>query len=311
MMPRTRRNHTTSSPRWVRTLLRGLLMGVAGSIVIVTLFTLVVTRADAQGAGSPELQGEFRGIGSARGMTVTIVDAGPEPSGRFVDSNGVEAEIGGGWRDGAIEAVLDFPGRPVVVRLAPVALGLQMAVLPLDAEGRPREAERRLLAFLRDDLQAPQQEALYMEPPARSDGESDPDVFLASYQFWPPDGVSRGFSQIGARYRTLIRFFPQLHADVLWKLCDAPEAREMVAEALRGQGATCADVVATVEQVQRSGRFMAWKRAVQADIDRLLPPVQCARGYVVRPDICEPAAALMAERAVSLETVGGALARWR
>ena len=33
----------------------------------------------------------------------------------------------------------------------------------------------------------------------QADGVLDPDVFLASYPFWSPTGVSRGFEAIGAR----------------------------------------------------------------------------------------------------------------
>jgi hypothetical protein len=195
--------------------------------------------------------------------------------------------------------------------MTPAAMGLQMTVLPLDREGRPLRQQARSLAFLREGVEAPEQPELYMDAPARAGQETDPDVFLASYQYWTPEGVARGFDNIGARYRTMIRLFPQLHADVLWKLCRAESQRELLAEALRGQGADCAAIEGTVDRLQETGRFGEWKRAVQAEIDALLPAVQCARGYIVKESVCGPASQRMSEAAVSLETVGTALARWR
>ena len=258
----------------------------------------------------PELDGTWVGLASAQGMTLTI-EAGRTPSGRFLDSNGTAAEIGGGWRDGGLEFLLNFPGRPVFARAVPAALGVQLTVITFGADGAPMAAEARILAFVPEGTATPVQPGLYMDPPKRDDGESDPDVFLASYQFWPPDGVMRGFSQIGARYRTMIRFHPQVHADVLWKLCGSSLRRDLIAEALRGQGASCADVTATVDRLQDEGRFTQWKSAVEAEITRMLPAVQCARGYIVRESVCGPASQRIAEAAVSLETVGTTLAQWR
>ncbi|MGM0585002.1 MAG: hypothetical protein ACQEUZ_10170 [Pseudomonadota bacterium] len=259
----------------------------------------------------PSLEGVYVGIGPARGMRVEIRDAGRTPAGRFVDSNGTEAKIGGGWKEGGLEALLNFPGRPIYARFTPAAGGLQMTALPLDPEGNPLRQEARALAFLREGTATPEQPELYQDAPKRAGQETDPDVFLASYQYWTPDGVARGFDNIGARYRTMIRLFPQLHADVLWKLCGAQEQHGLLAEALRGQGASCADIEATVTRLQEAGRFAEWKGAVQSEIETLMPAVQCARGYIVKESVCGPASARMAEAAASLETVGGALARWR
>lgn len=310
---RSRPDRTRPTPRWVRRVLLSLLLAVVIAAGVVFGFAFLISRAGAQTDDAPvaALKGTFEGLGTAQGMRIVIDDAGRTPSGRFFDSNGIEAEIGGGWKAGGLEAVLAFPQRAVFVRLAPVSLGLQMTVLPIDGEGKPMPDQRRVLAFLREGVAMPKQPPLYQDPPERADGESDPDVFLQSYQFWPPDGVARGFSQIGPRYRTMIRFFPQLHADVLWKLCDASTGRDLLAESLRGQGADCAAIVGTVERLQREGRFLDWKAAVQREIDLMMPSVQCARGYIVKQEVCEPASRRVAQAAVSMETVAGALARWR
>lgn len=280
-------------------------------LALVALLLAAAPPAAAQDAPVPALEGRYVGIGPARGMQVEIDDVDAEPGGRFVDSNGREAAIGGGWKQGALEAVLEFPTRPVFVRMTPAAMGMQMAVLPLDAEGRPLRDQARVLAFLREGVETPEQPAFYMNAPSRPGQEIDPDVFLASYQFWEPEGVANGFDNIGARYRTVLRMFPQIHADVLWKLCQADSQKNLLAEATRGQGAGCKEILGTVERLQREGWFEEWKAAVQREIDALMPSIQCARGYIVKESVCGPASRRVSEAAVSMETLGTLLARWR
>ncbi|MEC9433665.1 MAG: hypothetical protein VYD87_12240 [Pseudomonadota bacterium] len=317
--PRTLRpmaGDRTGGARGGRAALRGAAMGLALAIGAAGLAPgwLAPSPAAAQSADAPVpgLEGRFEGIGPARGMSLEITDIGARsPGGVFRDSNGLEAELEGGWKQGGLEAVLAFPERQVFVRLTEAALGLQMAVLPLDENGQPLRRQARILAFLREGVAAPEQPALYQEPPKRAGQELDPDVFLASYQFWPPEGVANGYDNIGARYRTVFRLFPQIHADIMWKLCDADSQKALLAEALRGQGATCADIDGAVERLQARGRFGDWKRAVQAEIDALMPAVQCARGYIVKASVCAPAAKRVSDAAVSLDTLGTLLSRWR
>lgn len=291
--------------------LRRLTLVVAGLALALAAILTGAPAARADDAPVPSLAGRYTGIGPARGMQVEITDAGRKPAGKFHDSNGVEATIGGGWKEGGLEALLNFPGRPVFVRLTPSAMGLQMAVLPLDPEGKPLREQARVLAFLREGVRTPEQPALYQDPPKRAGSETDPDVFLASYQFWPPEGVANGFDNIGPRYRTILRMFPQIHADVLWKLCSADSQRALLAEALRGQGAGCADIEKTIARLQANGKFSAWKAAVDKEIDQLMPAIQCARGYIVKESVCGPASKRVADAAVSLQTLGTVLARWR
>ncbi|MGR3783706.1 MAG: hypothetical protein ACU0DT_20860 [Albimonas sp.] len=289
----------------------GLRRPLAALAALGTALLATLLWAAAAQAQNPEMEGRFVGIGPARGMQVEITDAGRNPAGMFHDSNGVEATIGGGWKNGGLEALLNFPGRPVFVRLTPSALGMQMAVLPLDPEGKPLREQARVLAFLREGIETPEQPALYQDPPKRAGSEIDPDVFLASYQFWPPEGVANGFDNIGPRYRTILRMFPQIHADVLWKLCQAETQRGLLAEALRGQGASCADIEATVSRLQETGRFSDWKAAVDREIAQLMPAVQCSRGYIVKEEVCAPASQRVAKAATSLETLATVLGRWR
>ena len=137
---RARPDRTRPTPRWVRRVLLSLLLAIVIVAGAVVGFALLVSRAGAQTEDAPvvALKGTFEGLGTAQGMRIVIEDAGRTPSGRFTDSNGLEADIGGGWKAGGLEAVLAFPQRAVFVRLTPVSLGLQMTVLPIDGDVRRR-----------------------------------------------------------------------------------------------------------------------------------------------------------------------------
>jgi hypothetical protein len=269
----------------------------------------------APAARALDLGGGYFGIGDAKGMRVEIDKGaeGQDTAGRFIDSNALAAEFGGGWVGTGIEAMLRFPRRAVFIRITEAPSGIFLIALPFDDEGTPIAEQSRRMVFLRDGVRPPEQPELYQSEPDRADRVVDPDVFLASYGFWSPDGVSRGFAAIGARYRTLIRLFPMVHADVLWKLCQAGGklASTQRGEALRGQGVDCADIVSTVDRLQRVGRFGEWKAAADADAAQLMVTTQCARGYIVKQSVCGPASKQAAAAAVSMQTVAGAIASFR
>jgi hypothetical protein len=275
---------------------------------------LIVALAAASAAAAGDLTGGYFGIGESQGMRVVIEQgrAEADPLGAFIDSNGVEASFGGGWVDGAIEAVLAFPKRAVFIRVTEAPMGLVLLALPIGDDAKPIAAQSRHMVFVRDGTGAPILPPLYQPEPERADRVVDPDVFLASYAFWSPDGVSRGFGAIGARYRTMIRLHPMAHADILWALCRAEGrlASTQRGEALRGQGADCDAILSAVERLQRTGRFDDWKSAARAEADDLMAAVQCARGYIVKESVCGPASRRTAAAAVSMGTVGGVLARF-
>ncbi|MGG7568296.1 hypothetical protein ACQ5SO_19255 [Rhodovulum sp. DZ06] len=287
--------------------------GLRGAVLALVCCALALVIGGA--ARAEDLSGGYFGLGDARGMRIEVEQGDPagDPAGLFIDSNGAEARFGGAWVGGGIEAVLAFPDSQVFLRLDAAPSGLVAIALPLDEDGQPIERASREMTFLRDGLAPPAQPELYQPEPDRADRVVDPDVFLASYSFWSPEGVSRGFSAIGARYRTMMRLYPMVHADVLWKLCgaDGRLASEQRGEALRGQGVECAELLGLVEDLQRSGRFGEWKAAAEAEGADFLAAVQCARGYIVKREVCGPAAQKTAAAAVSLRTVATAIQPFR
>ena len=135
--------------------------------------------------------------------------------------------------------------------------------------------------------------------------------FLASYEFWSPIGVRNGYLGLPDKTRTMMRFFPAVQLDVIFKLCLAPGAEKALATALRGQGVDCPTVTATMAQLQRTGRFDDYKAEVAGERDRLRTSVRCGDGYPESKSTCDSAARTVAQAAVDLRTAASVLARYR
>ncbi|GIX13183.1 MAG: hypothetical protein KatS3mg118_1142 [Paracoccaceae bacterium] len=209
----------------------------------------------------------------------------------------------------AAEAMLTFPARKVRIRFFPEGLGLRLISIPLDESGQPLIDDIHILAFVPEGTRMPELPAGYT-PPSYRVRVVDPDSFLVSYPFWPPEAVAFGYESIEPRYRPMFALFPHVLGDILWKLCSSSYRPAVLGEALRGQGVTCDSVLAAFRRILTRGRFDAWKAAVEKEAAILLPALRCARGYVVRPEICQPAARAIADRAVAMNSVAAVLGRF-
>jgi hypothetical protein len=269
---------------------------------------LLLAAATAAAAQAERLPGSYVGLAEAQGMKLVLREARGRIEGTFTDSNGVTAPIRAENLGTAAEAMLEFPARKVKVRLFPEAIGVRMIAIPLDAEGNPILEQTNAFVFVPAGTKVPALPAGYQNPPAQAT-VVDPDVFLISYEFWPPEGVALGWESIEDRYRPVIGLFPVVLTDVLWKLCASSYKPPELGEALRGQGVTCARILARIDEVQAKGRFDKYKALVAKERAVLLAAVNCARGAVVTPAVCQPAAKRVAEAAVSLNTVAAVLGK--
>ena len=213
--------------------------------------------------------------------------------------------------DDAAEAVLDMDGRTVLLRMAPLPFGAQVSLVPFDADGRLIIEASRSLGFVREGIQLPEKPADFVAAPQSSGQRIAGNAFLASYQFWEPSGVVNGYMALPDRFRTLIRMFPAVQLDVIWKLCLAPGNQGALGIALRGQGVQCKQVRDTIAKAQRNGRFNAYKSEVEAERRSLHMSVRCADGYVQSKTECDAAAARLAKQAVSLRTARDVLGAYR
>lgn len=279
--------------------------------VPVAMLAVMLVLARPGAAGAAELSGSYYGVDEAAGATLQIAPAEGGYRGTFFDRHGNSQEFQA-ERDGdSAETVLDMDGRRVLMLVDPLPYGAKVALVPYSDDGRLEPGAGRLLDFVRDELELPDPGEDYFAPPQNARGRIAANMFLLSYAFWPPEGVKNGYLSLPPRFRALMRLFPAVQLDVIWKLCLAPDAGRALAEALRGQGVNCAEVVAGIASAQESGDFDGFKAEVRDQRERLRMNVRCADGYAESRQTCDRAARELSEQAVSLETAETVLARYR
>lgn len=279
-----------------------------------TVITLAVLWAAAlvlgPGAGPAAAQivldGTYRGMGDAAGKVLEIQ---PDPggfTGRYRGA-GIDARFEADRRGDQAEAVLDIAGRTMLVQITPLPFGAEVAYIPFAPDGTLELEGATLETFLRDGLALPETPQGFVPAPRDTRLQVAGNAFLASYEFWRPVGVRNGYLALAPRNRTLIRLFPAVQLDIIWKLCLAPRAEEALALALKGEGVDCAPVIDAVASAQAGGRFDAYKARVAEAREAAITAVRCAEKYVMPADVCARSARRIAEAAVSMRTAATAL----
>ena len=275
------------------------------------LVTLVAVFGMCVSAVADELSGRYYGVEDAAGASIEIKPDSKGFRGAFFDSSGKKQKFAADRSGDLAEAVLDMDGRTVLMRMAPLPYGAEVAIIPFDSAGNLVMGSSRILNFVRSDLKLPEPGPDFVDPPRDDRGRISANGFLASYEFWHPTGVRNGYISLPERFRTVMRLFPAVQLDVIWKLCLAPSPDQALAVALRGQGVACADVIEGIAEAQRSGRFVAYKTEVAGQKVTLRMSVRCADGYPESKTNCDRAARELSAQAVSLDTAGAVLARYR
>lgn len=258
-----------------------------------------------------ELSGKYYGIDEATGASLTIERSGGGYRGTFFDAHGNSQEFEAERSGEAAKAVLDMDQRKVLLLVDPLPFGAKVTLVPYNAEGQLDPAAGRLLDFVRAGLDLPEPGPGFMPAPAHDRGRITANGFLASYEFWSPVGVRNGYLSLPEKSRTLIRLFPAVQLDVIWKLCLAPDPGRALTVALRGQGVSCAEVLDGIAEAQRTGKFDRFKAEVRDQKATLQLNVRCAGVYPESKRDCERAARELSTRAVTLETAATVLKRYR
>ncbi len=265
-------------------------------------------------AARAQFEGAWRGLGEARDMRLRLETDGDTLRGVFTDRDGAARDFEARRVGQVAEAEIAVEGGRVFLRIRPRGAGLEVALAPVgDGEDGAvldlRDA--RALAFIPQDARIPDTPRWYMAPPEAPPRTIDALGFAASYAFWDAQQAAWGYAALAPRWRTVMRLFPLVQADLLWKLCSAPQRPAALGEALAGQGVACRDVLGAVEAMQRAGRFMPFKDAVAREQAVLMTTLDCADDLTRTRAACAQAAAETSRRAVSMETVATALARFR
>lgn len=280
-------------------------------VVAMLAWLLATAVAGGVAAAQDTLDGTYLGIDDAAGARIRIA---PDPggfTGTFRDAQGNSQDFKADRVDDAAEAVLDMDGQTVLMRIAPLPFGAQVSIVPLRPDGSLAMEFSRALGFVREGVELPDKPDNFVEAPQMPGERVAGNAFVESYQFWSPEGVVNGYLALPDRFRTLMRMFPAVQLDVIWKLCLAADGDRALGTALRGQDVACPEVVETIARVQRRNRFDDYKAEVDAEREALQSSIRCADGYVASRSTCDAAARRLAEAAVSLRTAGQVLSKYR
>lgn len=270
--------------RYWRSLFR-ILTGAGAMVLMLTVF------ASAQ----ERMGGVYYGLDEAQGLTLQLQDSGNGATGRISAADGSGQAINGQRQGGSVVTDLIFRGKRGSARITPKGLGVGITWTPQDGSGEV------VFAFLRQGLELPPLPPGY-QPEPYAGASVEPHTFLSSYEFWSPNIAANVYDSIEEQYRAIIRLFPVVHTDVIWKLCQSSTRPRELGEALRGEGVTCAQVDESLKAAQKTGAFNGFKRRVHAERADALRAVECARG-IHQPGICIEAAKRTQQAAMALETV--------
>ena len=275
------------------------------------LMILLWAVAPLSSQAAEALNGLYFGVDDAAGASIRIEPDSQGFSGTFFDRNGNSQSFEADRVEDAAEAVLDMDGQAVLLRMAPLPFGAQVSLIPFNSEGNLELEYARSLGFVREGTSLPELPADFVSAPREGCERIAGNSFLSSYQFWEPSGVVNGYVCLPERFRTLMRMFPAVQLDVIWKLCLAPRADRALAFALKNQGVDCKGVLAGIASAQRNGRFNQYKGEVTSERNSLQTSVRCADGYLESKETCEAAARTLKSNAISLSNAAMVLGRYQ
>lgn len=265
-------------------------------------------------AASAELAGGYRGLDAAEGMRLEFSGGGERITGVFIDKSGARIGFDADALETGGETIVRKDGRPLYMLFTEEPLGLTVVTIPMTDQQELITPETEAYAFLKDGVDLPPKPARYVQPPSGPGGTIDPRAFVDSYGFWPPVNVAYGYEMVRGRYRTLIRLHPVVQTDILWRMCRTRASQAVLADALRGQGASCDDVLSTFARMMKPGDAVSAYNRFRSDLEAekaaLVEAIRCSIDYRRADPKCMVAGQRVAEAATSLQTVKSVLSRY-
>jgi hypothetical protein len=275
------------------------------SIRLLAILCLLVASA-----ARADFPGRYIGVGAADGMRLALSAArGDRLDGEITLSDGVARRFQAEQVGRVVEGALALDGGPLFLQIIEDGPGVAARLTPVDREGRMLLDQAVGYAFVPEGTPIPDLPQRFIPEPSRAIRAIDAEAFVASYPFWSPLGAALGYEAVAERYRTVIRLFPMVQTDLLRKLCQSPERTPGIAEALRGQGVTCRDVLAALPE--GGGARARFGAAVEAERALLQTALDCANRLTSVPPRCAEAGRETARRAASMDTVATVLRRYR
>lgn len=252
-------------------------------------------------------KGRYLGAGSARGMVLELSEA----SAALTSETGVRHEFAvAPLADGAEGRIDTGVGGGLYFFANPRGEALDVIMGPIGADGAMQAAATEFFPFLREGVRLPRIERP-LAPPRGPTRAIDPRGFVSSFRYWPAESVAWGYQALPPRFRTVIKLFPVVQAELIWRLCSSSARGAAVGEALAGQGLSCDSALTAMRMSQSSGRFGRFRAAADTERRSLLAVLGCADDNTRTQRKCAQAAQETSQRATSMETAGTAMARFR
>ncbi|MEM7500245.1 MAG: hypothetical protein AAF371_19970 [Pseudomonadota bacterium] len=281
--------------------------GLRRALLFLAMWCLAATAAMAAGP----LEGRFYGIDRAAGAQLSVSRGETGFEGTITDGAGASRGFSLQAESGGAAGMMRMDGRQVLMRLDPVEIGVEAVIVPVADGGKLLADQSQIFVFVRRDIELPDPPEGFISPPPPGQKRVSASGFLASYQFWSPESVRDGYAKLATRHRTLIRLFPAVQLDVIWKLCFAADATAELGTATRGQGVSCGEVREVISRAQAQGRFDDYKDEVNRQAEILIQAVRCGDNFVESKRTCDQAAIEVSRMATSLETAANVLERYR
>ncbi|MCI4662801.1 MAG: hypothetical protein MRY63_13390 [Neomegalonema sp.] len=276
---------------------------------LMAVLALIITTG--LGSAQDQLAGAYYGVDGADGFKVALAP-GAEPGSfdvDFIDRSGGLTEFTALGGNGVAEGAAEFEGVQVLMRFSARPVGVVLFLFPIDETGDVVVEKAQSYGFLREGIAVPKGPEVIAAPPEAVVPNYEPLYFLSAYEFWTPVEVGRGYASLLERWRTLIRLYPHVHTDILWKLCQASGEPDGLAEALDGQNITCDQVTERIAATQRRGTFLKYKEEMGLEKARLEDAIKCARDMLAKRQ-CVLVSKWTAKSATSMETAATILRRY-
>ncbi len=248
---------------------------------IVRWCILTISLIGASPAIAAGFAGQFEGIGTAGGMTLTLQESNDRVVGRFHSGRGEAFSLNGRRTGDAAQGSVERSGQSFFFHLEERPLGVQFLLIPKTPEQGPDIAGATDYSFVQKGLQLPKPSVYRAAPPRGID--VDIIQFIDAFRDWDPADMARIYVSLESRYRELIQLFDHAAAEVLWRVCTTRPPNGVFAagdldQMLERQRTDCRAYLSSITSVRDAGLLNEFLRKSNFQLELIRETVKCDRG---------------------------------
>lgn len=225
--------------------------------------------------------GQFDGIGTAGGMTLTLQEADDRVVGRFHSGRGEAFSLNGRRTGDAAQGSVERSGQSFFFHLEERPLGVQFLLIPKTPDQEPDIAGATDYSFVQKGLQLPKPSVYRAAPPRGI--QVDVLQFVDGFRDWDPADMARIYVSLEGRYREVIQLFDHAAAEVLWRVCTTSPpnnsfSADDLQQLLERQRTDCGTYLASITAVRDAGLLSEFLRKSNFQLELIRETVKCDRG---------------------------------